>query len=344
MRRIALFSVIMIVLAFLLPMAFASPPDKVPEPPRDSADEPVEASPAPEAENSPEPEHGRSIIDSDIALRVLDGGEVREMSMAEYLPLTLAAEMPAAFDGEALKAQAVAPRTYTIYNMTNRKQTHPDADICTDYGCCAAFADEEQLRETWGSGFEKYYAKILSAVSDTDGQYLVWQDEPALAVFHSSSVGQTEDSASVWSAQPYLVSVSSPETERDVSNLVGSVEVSPSDFSASVLAVYPDAQLSGEPSGWLGEVRRNSSGRVGSMYIGGQEISGTAVRTMFSLRSTDFDLSFDGEKFVFTVRGYGHGVGMSQYGANVMAKNGSGYGEILEHYYPGTELVVSVYK
>lgn len=343
MRRIALFSVIMIILAFLLPMAFVAPREKGTEPPRESVDEPSAAPAAPTPENSSAPEHGRSIIDSDMPLRVLDGGEVREMSMAEYLPLTLAAEMPAAFDGEALKAQAVALRTYTIYCMSNRKQTHPEADVCTDYGCCAAFMTEEQLRESWGAGFEKYYAKILSAVSDTDGQYLVWQDEPALAVFHSSSMGQTEDGGNIWSAQPYLVSVSSPETDGDVSNLVSSVEISSADFSASVLAVFPDAQLSGEPAGWIGEVRRNSSGRVGSIYIGAQEISGTTMRTMFSLRSTDFDLSFDGEKFIFTVRGYGHGVGMSQYGANVMAKNGSGYGEILEHYYPGTELVVSVY-
>lgn len=344
MRRITLFSVIMIILAFLLPMAFAAPPDGSAPPSAESTDGPgAEPAEGPAASPAAQTDHGRSIIDSDISLHVLDGGEVREMSMAEYLPLTLAAEMPAAFDGEALKAQAVALRTYTIYCVSNRKQAHPEADVCTDYGCCAAFMSEEQLRENWGAGFEKYYAKICAAVSGTDGQYLVWQDEPALAVFHSSSVGQTEDGGNVWSAQPYLVSVSSPETAEDVANLVSSVEISPEDFSSSVLAVFPDARLDGEPSGWIGEVQRNSTGRVGSINIGAQEISGTAVRTMFSLRSTDFDLSFDGEKFVFTVRGYGHGVGMSQYGANVMAKSGSGYGEILEHYYPGTELVVSVY-
>ena len=333
MRRIMLFSIIMIALAFLLPMAFAPPPDS------------GEASDAPpdDTERGDLPlGEGRSVIDSDWTLRVLDGGEVTDMSMAEYLPMTLAAEMPAAFSPEALKAQAVSLRTYTIYGMTHRKDAHPDADVCTDYACCAAFVTEEQLHANWGANFDKYYAKILSAVQDTDGQYLVWQEEPALAVFHSSSMGQTEDSGSIFSPQPYLVSVSSPETELDVKNLVSTVEISPEDFAGSVRAVFPDARLDGEPQSWLGKVSRNSSGRVGSMYIGAQEVSGTAVRAMFSLRSTDFDLDFDGGKFVFTVRGYGHGVGMSQYGANVMARQGSGYNEILEHYYPGTELVVSV--
>lgn len=338
MKRIMLFSLIMIALAFLLPLAFASPPEE--EPP-ESADEPA-AAPGPEGVPAPEP--GRSIIDSDITLRLLDDGGVREVSMAEYLPMTVAAEMPAAFDAEALKAQAVALRTYTLYCMAHPKDSHPDADVCTDYGCCAACMSEEQLRENWGAGYEKYWAKILAAVQDTDGQYLAWEDEPALAVFHSSSVGQTEDSGSVWSARPYLVSVSSPETEEDVKNLISQVEISCADFSASVLAAFPDAGLDGEPETWLGEVRRSAGGRVSSIRIGARELSGTAVRAMFSLRSTDFDLSCDGERFVFTVRGYGHGVGMSQYGANVMARQGSGYGEILEHYYPGTELVVSVYS
>ncbi len=341
MKRILLFSVIMIALAFLLPLAFATPPGE--GPPGADTDGPS-AAPGPEAadENAP-PEPGRSIIDSDITVRLLDGSEVRELSMAEYLPMTVAAEMPAAFDAEALKAQAVALRTYALHCMSHPKDSHPDADVCADYGCCAACLGEEQLRENWGAGYDRYWEKILAAVRDTDGQYLAWEDEPALAVFHSSSVGRTESSESVWSARPYLVSVSSPETERDVTNLISQVEISAADFSASVLAAFPDAVLDGSPESWLGEVRRSAGGRVSSMYIGSRELSGTAIRTMFSLRSTDFDLSFDGEKFVFTVRGYGHGVGMSQYGANVMARQGSGYGEILEHYYPGTELVVSVY-
>jgi stage II sporulation protein D len=266
---------------------------------------------------------------------------VREMTMAEYLPMALSGEMPASFHGEALKAQAVALRSYALYCRENRKSAHPEADVCTDSACCTAASDEETLRKAWGGSFETYYAKVCAAVSDTDGQYLAWQDEPALAVFHSSSMGQTESGENLWSALPYLVSVSSPETAEDVSNLVTTVEVSPEDFKETVRQVYPALELDGAPEQWLGECRRSSSGRVAGVTVGGEEISGASMRAMFSLRSTDFDLEYNGS-FVFTVRGYGHGVGMSQYGANVMANRGSGYDEILQHYYPGTELVVAV--
>lgn len=339
MRRIMLFSLAMILLAFLLPLAFASAPkaEASPEAPQEDAAEE-------EATRTEEdaPLLKSSVIDRDISLAVQTESGIENITMADYLPMTLAAEMPAAFQPEALKAQAVALRSYILYCRENRKSTHPEADVCTDPQCCTAFLDEEQLREKWGGSFDTYYGKILSAVTETDGQYLAWQDEPALAVFHSSSMGQTEDGGNVWSALPYLVSVESPETEEDVTNLISTVEVSQADFKATVLSLYPDARLDGGPEGWTGKVQRNSSGRVGSIEVGGVEITGTAMRSMFSLRSTDFDLEYNGESFVFTVRGYGHGVGMSQYGANVMARQGSNYAEILEHYYPGTELVVSV--
>ncbi len=282
------------------------------------------------------------VADREMELKVLSGGEVRSMSMAEYLPLALAAEMPAAFHEEALKAQAVALRSYALYCRDNRKSRHSDADICTDSGCCCACSDESLLHLKWGEDYDKYYEKILSAVGATDGQYLVWEQEPILAAFHSSSYGSTESGENVWGARPYLVAVSSPETEEDVKNLVSSVEVSAEDFKNSVLELCPEARLEGECGTWLGDVQRSSGGRVQSISIGGAAVSGLSLRSAFALRSANFDVEYLDGNFVFTVRGYGHGVGMSQYGANVMAKSGSGYGDILSHYYPGTELVMAV--
>ena len=276
--------------------------------------------------------------DADIGFTALSGGESVETTMAEWLPGAVAGEMPAGFEPEALKAQAVAARTYILHLMASPKAAHPDAAVCDDPGCCKAHLTEEQMRENWGADYEANYAKILSAVTETDGQYLTYDGEPIEALFHSSSAGMTEDAAAVWNARPYLVSVDSPETADDVPNYVTSVTVSAADFAAAVTGAYPEIQLSGEPAFWLGAVTRDASGRVESADVGGTLIPGTELRTLFDLRSTAFTLDYTDDGFLFTVTGYGHGVGMSQYGANVMAENGSDYTEILAHYYPGTEL------
>ena len=276
--------------------------------------------------------------DEDISFTALSGGEAVETTMAEWLPGVVAGEMPASFEDEALKAQAVAARTYILSLMTSAKAAHPDAAVCDDPGCCKAHLTDAQMRDNWGDSCEANYAKITSAVHATDGQYLTYEGEAIEAVFHSSSAGMTEDSAEVWNARPYLVSVESPETAEDVPNYVTSVTVSAADFAAKISGAYPEADLSGEPITWLGPVTNDGSGRVESAEIGGVQVPGTELRTLFSLRSTAFTLNCTDSGFLFTVTGYGHGVGMSQYGANVMAGSGSDYREILAHYYPGTEL------
>ena len=159
------------------------------------------------------------------------------------------------------------------------------------------------------------------------------------AAFHSSSAGATEDCGAIWSARPYLISVDSPETAEEVPNYISSVELSALDFRDTVLYARPDADFTGDESGWIGEITHDESGRVASAVLGGEKLSGTELRSLFSLRSTAFTLEYTGSSFLFTVTGFGHGVGMSQYGANVMAKSGADYREILAHYYPGTQLV-----
>ena len=266
-------------------------------------------------------------------------GSVTQVSMAAFLPGVLSGEMPAAFHEAALRAQAVAGRTYILSRLDSPKAAHPEAAVCTDPACCQAWDSEERMREKWGADYDRYFGKIRAAVRDTDGACLFWEGEPILACFHSSSAAVTENSAAVWSgALPYLVSVESPETAQDVPNYITTVELSCEAFREKIWLEYPGADLSGAPAGWLGEVRREQSGRVESVIIGGIRAEAETLRSLFSLRSAAFTAEYTGAGFRFTVTGYGHGVGMSQYGANVMAARGSTWQEILQHYYPGAEL------
>lgn len=272
-------------------------------------------------------------------VRVLVDGETVTMTMAEYLTGALSAEMPASFHPEALKAQSVALRTYLLHKM-QVAPTHEDADICTDHTCCAAWCSEEVSRERWGDDYDLYSAKMAAAVRETDGLYLSYDSEPILAVFHSSSAGATEVCASVWGGDyPYLVSVESPETASDVPNYVSEVTMTAEEFTETVRSRFPEAEFSGAAAEWLEDVSLTESGRLASIKLGGVTVTGTQLRSLFGLRSTAVSIYTDGDSVTLTTTGYGHGVGMSQYGANVMAKNGSTYRDILENYYPGTEMV-----
>jgi len=278
--------------------------------------------------------------DAQITLTVHTENGVETTTLAEHLPGVLAGEMPALFESEALKAQAVAARTFILYRMAHRPDTHPNEDICDDPNCCKAFLSLDAMKENWGSHFQEYYDKMCAAVSGTDGQYLRYGGSPIQAVFHSSSAGRTLDSGDLWNDCPYLVSVDSPETAADVPDYVTQVIVTSEEFQNVCRAAYPDIPFSDDPAQWLGEPVLNSSGRVESTVVCGTAIPGGEMRTLFSLRSSAYTLEYtDAGTFQFTVTGYGHGVGMSQYGANVYAKNGYGYADILAHYYPGTELV-----
>ena len=276
-------------------------------------------------------------FDSECYLTVKRGEAVETMDMESYLIGVVAAEMPASFEFEALCAQSVAARTYTIYKMRTGCANHPEADACDDITCCKAYSDIDTLKEVWGGNFDEYYARIKSAVNLTDGVVVTYASMPILAAFHSSSGGRTADSGEVWGKSlPYLTSVESPETEEDVPNYISEKTVSFDDFRRIVAEKYPAAQLDG--GSWIEITSVSASGRVESVDIGGVSVSGSCVRNMFDLRSTMFTAAVGGDGIVFTTAGFGHGVGLSQYGANVMAKNGARYDEILAEYYTGTTL------
>ena len=269
-------------------------------------------------------------------VRVLHEGEVLDMALEDYLVGVVAAEMPADFEPEALKAQAVAARTYTLYCA--RTGRHSGADVCTDFTCCQAWRGETQLRERWGADYADNLARVRGAVEATAGRYLSYEGQAVFAAFHSSSAGFTEDCGAIWSGLPYLVSVPSPEDADSVPNYVSLVEVAPLDFRDTLLFESPEADFTGAPESWIGALRRDASGRVAEAELGGAVFSGVKLRALFALRSTAFTLAYEDGVFRFTVTGYGHGVGMSQYGAEVMAASGADYREILAHYYPGTAL------
>jgi stage II sporulation protein D len=256
--------------------------------------------------------------------------------MADYLWRVLAAEMPASFHPDALCAQAVCARTYTLCKGASGR--HPGADVCTSSACCQAYRSPDEAAARWGESAAAFGEKIAAAVAATDGVTACYDGAPIQALFFSSSTALTETAAAVWGSHlPYLVSVSSPEGEG-VPNYISTVTLSADALRQRVLALHPQADLSGPPEGWFTGIAHTDSGRVATLTVGGIPLSGGEARTLFALRSTCFTLTYGPEGFTFTVTGYGHGVGLSQYGANAMAEAGVGWPDILRHYYTGITL------
>ena len=296
------------------------------------------ASPTPAVQPTPTLTPGE--WDGAQTLRLLgQDGQVAELTMADYLWGVVAAEMPAAFEPEALRAQAVCARTYSLWKLQAKSHQADGADICADSSCCQAYLSPQDAAQRWGeSAAPGYQAKIAAAVADTDGQVLTYEGAPIQAVFFSSAAGATEDAQAVWGrALPYLVSVDSPEGE-EVPNYRSTVTLTADQVKKTVAEAGLDCDLSGGPSGWFQDLTRTASGRVAAVKLGGVELSGGACRSLFALRSACFDVTEQDGTFTFTVTGYGHGVGMSQYGANAMAREGAGWRDILTHYYTGAQL------
>ena len=250
--------------------------------------------------------------------------------MEAYLVGVVLAEMPSDFEPEALKAQAVAARTYTRKaGLTGGK--HGDGSVCTDAACCQAWISPEEYLTRGGT--EEGLERVRTAVYATAGEVLTYEGELIEATYFSCSGGRTEDAVAVWGADfPYLQSVSSPGEEA-AAHYRDTVIFTPVKFQ-KLLGVT----LQGQPDTWFGEVKHTDGGGVAEMVIGGKCYTGTQLRSVLGLRSTAFAVTAGESDIVITTRGYGHRVGMSQYGADAMAVAGSSYEEILAHYYPGTVL------
>lgn len=275
-------------------------------------------------------------FDEGCLISMRNGDAVTELPLSDYLCGVVLAEMPPSFEPAALEAQAIAARTFVLKQSQNSK--HENADVCADGACCQQYLSPQRAKEKLGGQFTQYDDKIRQAVEHTDGLVITYQGELIDAVYFSCSGGATEDAVAVWGGDvPYLQSVESPGEEIS-SKYTDSTSVQVTAFRDKILSAYPHAVLTGEPAGWFGAAVHSAGGGVQTLEIGGVSIPGTELRSMFSLRSTWFTISLEGDSIVFATRGYGHRVGMSQYGAQAMALEGADAAKILQHYYTGVEL------
>lgn len=255
----------------------------------------------------------------------LNTGETINIALEDYVIGVVGSEMPALFNSEALKAQSVAARTYAL------KKTSMGATL-TSTTSDQVYKTNDQLKAMWGNSYDTYYNKVKNAVLATKGEVMTYNGNYIDAVYFSTSNGRTEDPIYVWSyTQPYLKSVDS-KWDIGTTFFNATKTISKSEIS-SKLGVNLTS---------ISEITINSlttGGRVNSVTIAGKEFTGVQIRTLLGLRSADFTVSESGNNIVFTTKGWGHGVGMSQYGANGMANAGYSYSQILKHYYTGISIV-----
>lgn len=268
-------------------------------------------------------------------------GEIEQVNLDEYLCHVVSAEMPADFEVEALKAQAVVARTYTIYKITTNDEKHPGADICNSSSCCQAWISKENRLARWKEDIrEQNWKKIEDVVYGTKGKIITYEGKPINAFFHSNSGGKTEIPINVWggSGYPYLQSVET-SGEEQYSQYQSEVILNKDEFIAKIKEKHTDLEINFEKEDAIIIKERTASDRVKTLKIGNLELSGVEIRTLLGLRSTDFNFEMNSDQIKFTVIGYGHGVGMSQTGADSLAKQGKNYEEIIKHFYTGVEII-----
>ena len=263
-------------------------------------------------------------------------GETLTVSRNDLIPAAIACEMDLSAPKEALKAQAVA-----CYTLFSRRRAAGEAITC-DSGKWEVWVPEERMRERWGEDFEDHMAVLREAADQVAGQLLEWEGEPILAAYFAISAGATESSENVWGGKvPYLQAVASPG-DCFSSGYLSTVSMTPEELKTACSAYFTETppDLSGDPENWLTDIACTPSGYVNSVVLGGVSVTGAELRGALSLRSACFQAEYADGEFRFTVQGWGHGVGMSQAGAQFLAKRGKNYREILSHYYPGTTLFV----
>lgn len=250
-----------------------------------------------------------------------EDGTVSQVELEAYVLGVVAGEMPAEFEIEALKAQAVLARTYALKRST-AVDKHPQGTLCTESSCCQAYCPEEKR--------DMPLDKIQEAVSTTEGQVLTYSNALIEATYFSCSGGYTEDAAAVWGTDvPYLQAVASPGEEKSA-HFVTTTKMSTKEFCSRL-----GVDLS---QGGIGQPVYTDGGGIETVTIGGKEFTGVQLRQLLGVKSTALKMSIVADQVVITAKGYGHRVGMSQYGADAMAVSGSTYEQILAYYYPGTQL------
>lgn len=282
---------------------------------------PVDATSPPPVSPTPSKTDREAIT---VSVYRMNNQQIEKVYLEEYLKGVLAAEMPASYEAEALKAQAISARTF-IYKflMTENKEQIPQGADITDSTLQQVYKNQAELKEMWKNNYDKYLDKINQAVNETEGLVMTYNGELIDSSFFAISNGYTENSEDYWtSSLPYLRSVPSP-WDKNSPDFIETKKFSTKEVE-SKMGVKVSSKI---------DVQRTSSNRVSSITINGKEITGVDVRKALNLRSTDFSIKVVGDNVEVTTKGYGHGVGMSQYGANSMAKEGKNHKEILEYYY-----------
>ncbi len=338
MRKIAIYLFLIIVSIFLIPILFtiqfesSTPPNVV------EANNQVQQ---PIATETPIVEQYNYNQYATIKLLHDKTGQVEEFPIDTYLYGVVSAEMPASYEMEALKAQAIVARTYTIYKIKHSGGKHSGADICDNSTCCQAWITKEDRLAKWDiEKQEEYWNKIVTAVDSTAGKIITYEGEPINAFFHSNSGGNTEIPLNVWggSGYPYLQVVTTVG-EDAYPQYNSEVEITRSELIEKIKAVHSEFEIDFSKEDAVQVIERTDSGRIKTIKFGNVNLSGVEARSIFGLKSANFTVQqIEGDKIKFTVIGYGHGVGMSQTGADALAKQGSNYEEIVKHYYIGVEI------
>lgn len=266
---------------------------------------------------------------------------IEEIELDNYLYGVVSAEMPASFELEALKAQAVVARTYTIYKIQNSGGKHEGADICDDSTCCQAWISKEDRLAKWEeTSRQLYWDKIVNAVDSVKGKIITYEGKPINAFFHSNSGGKTETTVNVWggTGYPYLQAVET-SGESNYSQYSSEVVLTKQTFIDKIKAKHAEFSIDFSDENCIKILEYTDGNRVKTVKIGNLELSGVEVRTLLGLKSANFKIEIIQDNIKLSVIGYGHGVGMSQTGADSIAKAGSNYEEIIKHFYTGVEVV-----
>ncbi len=266
-----------------------------------------------------------------VSVFMSEDGKTENMSLREYIIGVVAAEMPASYEEEALKAQALVAVTYTRYTKEKGEKKN-DADITDDSNTHQGYMTDEQMQEKWGDAYDSYRKRIEDAVDEVIDKVITYDGEPVMAAYHAISSGKTESAETFWGKDiPYLQSTDS-EWDKNSARYTSAVTLTADELrNLSRKTDKEDDEL-------IEIISVSDSGTVLEAVLCGEKMTGNEVRELLGLRSPVFDVEYSDGEYIFTVSGYGHGVGMSQNGANAMAKNGKTYEEIIKHYYNGVEI------
>lgn len=328
MKKIFICILCLVLLCFLIPILFTQKP---------KTEQAIANNQKENAEKEIKYDYGKY---NTVKLLHNDTNEVEELELDDYLLGVVSSEMPASFEKEALKAQAIVARTYTIYKITEGNK-HENADICDNSKCCQAWISKNDRLSKWNEEErELNWTKIEEAVNSTKGKIITYEGKAINAFFHSNSGGITDTATAVWGGTnyPYLQAVQT-SGEDSYSQYSSQIEISRNDFISKIKEYHKDFFIDFNNADSIKIIDYTDGERVKTIKIGNLELTGTEVRNIFGLKSAKFQINFEGENIKFNVTGYGHGVGMSQTGADSMAKQGKNSEEIIKHYYSRVEII-----